>query len=148
MDITKLGCHIRLIHVFTETLLNPRQTSPVLILKWCRLRFLIYSLVWPCAHTQSSMTLQSAKSKCHFSCRLQDVRGPPLICSVSPWMFANHCFEASLCLTAGQWDVLFCIQDTLASCLCQRRFHYLTGDDPESLAMGPMATWHTERFTR
>lgn len=77
------------------------------------------------------------------SCRLLDVRRSALICSGDLWMLANHCFGVSLGLTAGHWDRLFCIQNTLTLCLCQRRFHYLTGY-PESLVMIPMATWHTE----
>lgn len=127
-----LYCHI---HMFPETLLIPRPSLAIDVV--CGVSFSI--VCSPCAHTQSSMT------KCHVSCYLQDIRTAPLICSVSLWMFANHCVQASLGLTVGQWDRLFCIQNTLASCLCRRRFHYLTGDDTRSLAMGPMATWHGQR---
>lgn len=87
-----------------------------------------------CAHTQSTVTLQSARSKWHFSQYLQNIGRSAATSPVSLWTFANHCFIASLRLMAGQWDGSFCIQNTLHSCLCQRHFHYLTGDNPENLA--------------
>lgn len=49
----------------------------------------------------------------------------------------------TLSLMVRHWIVSFGIQNTLTSCLSPRRFHYLTAD-PESLAMIPMATWHTQ----
>lgn len=45
---------------------NPWKTLLALILKWRHLRCIIYSLMRPPAHIQSSLTLRSAKSKCHF----------------------------------------------------------------------------------
>lgn len=131
--------------MFTEPLLIPWQTSLAPILKWCHLRFLIYSRVWPCAHIQSSLTPRTAKSKCHFPAVSRTSGGPLWFALSARGRSPATVFGASLSLTAGHRDGLFCIQNTLASCLCQRRFHYLTGD-PESLAMIPMATWHTERL--